>query len=123
MEIKIPFLKSEIGAGDVVKSATSALGIKPCAPCEERRRKFNDAIRLMPRENQWGKPPEVPEGWNREASFENGGKVIQRFRHTSGKVTIWHVIDGQYRNSHTFCCGDRMHDLVAQKWEELCRLP
>lgn len=50
MEIKVPFLKEEIGAGDVVKAATVAISIKPCSPCEERRRKMNAALRFVPRE-------------------------------------------------------------------------
>lgn len=33
------------GAGDVVAKATKAVGIKPCAPCERRRRRLN---RLFP---------------------------------------------------------------------------
>ncbi len=49
MEIKIPFLKEEIGAGDVVKAATSAAGVKPCTPCEERRKRMNAGLRFVPR--------------------------------------------------------------------------
>lgn len=30
-----------IGAGDAVAGVTKALGIKPCAPCEQRRQKLN----------------------------------------------------------------------------------
>jgi hypothetical protein len=33
------------GAGDVVARVTSALGIKPCQSCEERRKALN---KLMP---------------------------------------------------------------------------
>jgi hypothetical protein len=29
------------GAGDVVARMTSAVGIEPCAPCEQRRKKLN----------------------------------------------------------------------------------
>lgn len=29
------------GAGDVVARATSAMGIQPCPPCEQRRQKLN----------------------------------------------------------------------------------
>lgn len=29
------------GAGDVVARATKAVGIKPCAPCERRRKRLN----------------------------------------------------------------------------------
>lgn len=30
-----------IGLGDAIAKVTKAVGIKPCAPCEERRRKLN----------------------------------------------------------------------------------
>ncbi len=121
MEISVPFLKEPVGAGDVVKAATSAVGIKPCSPCEERRKLMNAGLQFVPRENPWGKPPAVPEGWVRESSYEAPGKHLQLFRHTSGKLIIWNVTTGEYRNSHTFCCGDRMSELVARKWDELCR--
>lgn len=32
------------GAGDLVAKATSALGIKPCTPCEARRRQLNGLL-------------------------------------------------------------------------------
>ncbi len=50
MEIKVPFIKEEIGAGDVVKAATVAAGVKPCTPCEERRRRMNASLQFVPRE-------------------------------------------------------------------------
>ena len=37
------------GLGDVVAKATKRLGIKPCTPCEERRRLLN---RLVPFKRQ-----------------------------------------------------------------------
>ena len=122
MDIRVPFLNHEIGAGDVVKAATAVVGVKPCTPCEERRKKLNQAVRLVPREPAWTCPPEVPEGWQREATFERDDRAVQIFKHTSGKIIIWQVIDGKYRNSHTFCCGERMRDLADSKWDELCRL-
>ena len=30
-----------VGLGDLVAKATKAVGIKPCGPCEQRRRKLN----------------------------------------------------------------------------------
>ncbi len=63
MDIKVPFLKEEIGAGDVVKAATSAVGVKPCTPCEERRHRMNAGLRFVPREK-------VKEG-------ERGGKATR----------------------------------------------
>ncbi len=121
MEARIPFLKEPIGAGDVVKAATSALGIKPCTPCEERRKRLNAAFKLMPREQPWGKYPAIPEGWVREASLDTPTKKLQLFRHTSGKMIIWNVTTGEYRDSHTFCCSERMRERVRERWEELCR--
>jgi len=121
MEIKVPFLKEPVGAGDVVKAATSAVGVKPCTPCEERRRKMNEALRLVPREAIWTKAPHVPDGWHRYATFERDDRAVQIFRNAAGKVIIWHVVNGEYRSSHTFCCGDRMQPLINAKWDELCR--
>lgn len=37
-------IKGQVGAGDVVKKVTTALGIKPCTPCEERRKRLNKAL-------------------------------------------------------------------------------
>jgi hypothetical protein len=41
--VRLPgFISDEpIGLGDVVKRATSAVGIKPCAPCAERAERLN----------------------------------------------------------------------------------
>lgn len=32
------------GAGDLIAKATGALGIKPCSPCEARRRALNGLL-------------------------------------------------------------------------------
>jgi len=32
------------GLGDVIKRATSAMGVKPCAACEKRARRLNEKI-------------------------------------------------------------------------------
>jgi hypothetical protein len=37
-------VKGQIGAGDVVKKVTEALGIRTCSKCEQRRRRMNRAI-------------------------------------------------------------------------------
>jgi hypothetical protein len=120
MEIKVPFLKEAVGAGDVVKAATSAVGVKPCTPCEERRKRMNGALQFVPRET-WTAPPAVPEGWVQEASFEIQGRGLRLFRkQNNGQLIIWHVIEGRYERSHTFCCGDEMRPLAQDKWEQLC---
>ena len=37
-------LEGPVGAGDVVKKVTEALGIRTCSKCEERRRWMNRAL-------------------------------------------------------------------------------
>jgi hypothetical protein len=37
-------IKGQVGAGDVVKKVTNALGIKTCSPCEERRKRLNKTL-------------------------------------------------------------------------------
>jgi hypothetical protein len=36
--------KKEIGLGDVIRRATSAMGIKPCPACEKRARSLNERV-------------------------------------------------------------------------------
>lgn len=48
--IRLPFLNQEIGAGDVIAGITQALGVTPCTPCEERRKRLNQRLTLTP----WG---------------------------------------------------------------------
>ena len=42
----------EVGLGDVIKRATSAVGIKPCGGCEERARRLNRWMVFTPREGR-----------------------------------------------------------------------
>jgi hypothetical protein len=37
-------IKGQVGAGDVVKKVADVLGIKPCTPCEERRKRLNRVL-------------------------------------------------------------------------------
>ena len=46
--IRVPFLQRPMGAGDIVAAATSAMGVKPCGPCEERKRKMNQRVQFTP---------------------------------------------------------------------------
>ena len=46
--IRLPFLKGTIGLGDAVANVTKALGVQPCPPCEERRKKLNQALQVRP---------------------------------------------------------------------------
>jgi hypothetical protein len=49
--VRLPgFISDEpIGLGDVVKRATSAVGIKPCAPCAKRAERLNGWLVLTGR--------------------------------------------------------------------------
>jgi hypothetical protein len=50
LRIRVPFLNREVPAGDAVAAATQAIGIQPCAPCEERQKKLNQRVVFSP----WG---------------------------------------------------------------------
>lgn len=39
----------EVGLGDVIKRATSAVGIQPCGGCEERARRLNQWLVFTPK--------------------------------------------------------------------------
>jgi hypothetical protein len=39
----------EIGLGDVIKKVTYAMGIKPCAGCEQRAQALNNWMTFSPR--------------------------------------------------------------------------
>jgi len=45
-KVRLPGLSvgQEIGLGDAIKRATSAMGIKPCAPCQKRAEALNRRI-------------------------------------------------------------------------------
>ena len=47
-QIRVPFLHHAVGAGDAVRAATQAMGIQPCTPCEERRKRMNQRLTLTP---------------------------------------------------------------------------
>ena len=119
MHIKLP-INSRIGAGDLLKRATTAIGIKPCGGCSERAAALNRLATFVP--SEWGRPPDVPDGWTREAGYEANGKRLELFHDGTGKLMIWQITDGQYSNSHTFCCGPGMRKAAAERWEQLCRL-
>jgi len=41
-KVVVPFpLEGTVGAGDVVRRVTSALGVSTCSACEQRRRRMN----------------------------------------------------------------------------------
>jgi hypothetical protein len=49
--VRLPgFITSEeVGLGDVIKRATSAVGVKPCDACQERARRLNRWMVFTPR--------------------------------------------------------------------------
>ncbi|KJU82908.1 hypothetical protein MBAV_004901 [Candidatus Magnetobacterium bavaricum] len=49
MKIKLPgFISEEVGLGDVIKSVTSTVGIKPCGGCEKRAETLNNWVSFTP---------------------------------------------------------------------------
>jgi len=47
---KVPFMRERpepVGAGSVVESATRSVGIKPCAPCQKRKKWLNDRFAVQ----------------------------------------------------------------------------
>jgi len=48
-EVRVPFVRQGIGAGDVIKKVTGFLGIEPCQPCEQRAAWLNSRLRFGPR--------------------------------------------------------------------------
>lgn len=48
--VKIPgFVKEEIGLGDVIKKATSYIGVKTCGGCQKRAESLNQRVVFAPR--------------------------------------------------------------------------
>ena len=46
LRLRIPGLKKSIGAGDVVRKATEALGIEHCSDCDRRKERMNRFLRF-----------------------------------------------------------------------------
>lgn len=46
LRVRLPGLKKSIGAGDVVRKITEALGMEHCAECEERKKRLNQLLRF-----------------------------------------------------------------------------
>jgi len=52
-EIRLPgFIREEVGLGDVIKRATSTIGIRPCGGCRQRATQLNRRIVFSP----WRRP-------------------------------------------------------------------
>lgn len=48
-------IKQSVGLGDVLKKATSAIGIKPCEACNRRAAKLNSMMSFGPRKSASGR--------------------------------------------------------------------
>lgn len=46
LRLRVPGLKKSIGAGDVVRKATEALGIEHCSDCDRRKERLNRWLRF-----------------------------------------------------------------------------
>ena len=46
LRLRVPGLKKSIGAGDVVRKATEALGIEHCSDCDTRKDRMNRWLRF-----------------------------------------------------------------------------
>jgi len=46
LRLRVPGLKKSIGAGDVVRKATEALGIEHCSDCDKRQERMNRWLRF-----------------------------------------------------------------------------
>lgn len=104
------------GLGDMVSRVTKAVGIKECGGCAKRRELLNKAFPLgqqkptvrtvTPVNNPTWVDGHVPEGWRLVMGpcEVNEHKFVTMY--TNGNTyIIWDVIEGRYKNSHTFCCG------------------
>jgi hypothetical protein len=49
MRIPVPGLTRSVPAGDALAKLTSHMGVKPCPPCEARRRAMNSRVVFIPR--------------------------------------------------------------------------
>ncbi len=50
LQVKVPFYTGKpVGLGDVVKRATSAVGVKPCGGCQRRAQAMNRRVVIGPR--------------------------------------------------------------------------
>jgi len=48
--IAVPFLRQAVPSGDFVAGITTAIGVKPCAPCKQRQAAMNQRFVFRP----WG---------------------------------------------------------------------
>lgn len=49
VRLPLPVLDEPVGLGDVIKRATSAIGIKPCGGCTQRAARLNSRVAFTSR--------------------------------------------------------------------------
>lgn len=52
VQIPVPGIRQPIGAGQAIQAATSAVGIKPCTPCQQRARVLDRLLAFRPLRRQ-----------------------------------------------------------------------
>jgi hypothetical protein len=48
MNLPVPFVKENVGAGDFIKRFTDALAIPPCGGCKKRQAYLNRHLTIVP---------------------------------------------------------------------------
>lgn len=119
MEIKVPFLKAEVGAGDLVKSAAEIVGIRQSGDCGCRKRQaaLNSRLRFVPSgldphsRPKWTTPDRTPEGWG--IIEECGASRL----YTNGRsFAVWTVENGRLTKYHGNCCSkERAREELRQR--------
>lgn len=46
--IRLPFIKENVGSGDLVERVAKSFGIKPCDKCKKRKEILNNRLRFKP---------------------------------------------------------------------------
>jgi hypothetical protein len=46
LRLRVPGLKKSVGAGDVVRKVTEALGMEHCSECDKRKERMNRFLRF-----------------------------------------------------------------------------
>lgn len=103
MDIKVPFLKAEVGAGDLVKTATQAVGIRQSGDCGCRKRQeaLNAALKFVP------------------SVISAAAKCDKAVLLKQGNAWIvWSITEGQYANPHRF---EGLDEEARQEYARRCR--
>ena len=49
--LKVPLIRKKLGLGDLVEKATTAVGVRPCGGCGQRKRALNRLLGVEPRDS------------------------------------------------------------------------